>query len=170
MGELEGSIRPRDFPAAAMPKRTLAPHAWHFVVVEPTSVPQEGQRRGRAFDGSPPKNDFTLSRSRSSFHCKRGESGKQTPCERFGRAPIIAEIEKRRVKRGTNLGRGRQAMKDFEEFGRWLDEEMKRVVHVVETEIRPTAEKKVIAALRTASSKLAEVAKELEERRARSGA
>ncbi len=61
-------------------------------------------------------------------------------------------------------------MKDFEEFGRWLDEEMKRVVHVVETEIRPTAEKKVAAALRTASAKMAKIAKELEERRTRSGA
>ncbi len=61
-------------------------------------------------------------------------------------------------------------MKDFEEFGRWLDEEMERVKKVVETEIRPTAEQKVISALRTASGKLAEVAKELEERRKRAGA
>jgi hypothetical protein len=60
-------------------------------------------------------------------------------------------------------------MKDFEEFGRWLDEEIKRVVQVVETEIQPTAEKKVAAALRVASAKMAEIAKELEERRARSG-
>jgi hypothetical protein len=61
-------------------------------------------------------------------------------------------------------------MKDFEEFGRWLDEEMKRVVQVVETDIRPTAEKKCIAALKTASAKLAEAAKKLEERSSRSGA
>jgi hypothetical protein len=61
-------------------------------------------------------------------------------------------------------------MKDFEEFGRWLDEEMKRVVQVVETEILPTTEKKVAAALRVASAKMAEIAKELEERRAKSGA
>ena len=47
---------------------------------------------------------------------------------------------------------------------------MKRVKHVVETEIRPTAEKKFISALRTASGKLAEMAKELEERRKGSGA
>jgi hypothetical protein len=67
-------------------------------------------------------------------------------------------------------GKRRQAMKDFEEFGRWLDEEMKRVVQVVETEILPTTEKKVAAALRVASAKMAEIAKELEERRARSGA
>ncbi len=61
-------------------------------------------------------------------------------------------------------------MRDFEDFGRWLDEEMKHVREVVEKEIRPTAEKKIISALKTASAKMAEMAKELEERRARSGA
>jgi hypothetical protein len=61
-------------------------------------------------------------------------------------------------------------MKDFEEFGRWLDVEMKRVKKVVETEIRPTAEAKVISALKKASKKMAEIANELEERRSRSGA
>jgi Tfp pilus assembly protein PilN len=61
-------------------------------------------------------------------------------------------------------------MKDFEDFGRWLDEEMKHVTEVVEKEIRPTAEKKVISALKKASAKMAEMAKELEERRSRSGA
>lgn len=64
-------------------------------------------------------------------------------------------------------------MKDFEDFGRWLDQEMKHVKEVVEKEIRPTAEKKVISALKTASAKMAEMAemaKELEERRKRSGA
>jgi hypothetical protein len=61
-------------------------------------------------------------------------------------------------------------MKEFEDFGRWLDEEMARIKHVVKTEIQPTAEKKVAAALRIASTKMAEIAKELEERRARSGA
>jgi hypothetical protein len=61
-------------------------------------------------------------------------------------------------------------MKEFEDFGRWLDEEMERVKHVVKTEIQPTAEKKVAAALRIASAKMAEIAKELEERRKRAGA
>jgi Tfp pilus assembly protein PilN len=61
-------------------------------------------------------------------------------------------------------------MKDFEDFGRWLDQEMKHVKEVVEKEIRPTAEKKVISALKTASAKMAAMAKELEERRKRSGA
>jgi Tfp pilus assembly protein PilN len=61
-------------------------------------------------------------------------------------------------------------MTDFEDFGRWLDEEMKHVKEAVEKEIRPTAEKKVISALKTASAKMAKMAKELEERRARKGA
>jgi hypothetical protein len=61
-------------------------------------------------------------------------------------------------------------MRDFEDFGRWLDQEMKHVKEVVEKEIRPTAEKKVISALKTASAKMAAMAKELEERRKRSGA
>ncbi|HUK31129.1 MAG TPA: hypothetical protein VLV89_08445 [Candidatus Acidoferrum sp.] len=61
-------------------------------------------------------------------------------------------------------------MKDFEEFGRWLDEEMRHVKQVVEKEIKPTAEAKVISALKIASAKMAEMAKELEERRARKSA
>jgi hypothetical protein len=61
-------------------------------------------------------------------------------------------------------------MKDFEDFGRWLDEEVKRVRQVIETEIKPTAEKKTISALRIASKKLSEMAKELEKRAARKSA
>lgn len=56
-------------------------------------------------------------------------------------------------------------MKDFEEFGQWLDKEIEHVKQVVETEIRPTAEKKLAAALRAASEKLGEFAKEIESRR-----
>lgn len=56
-------------------------------------------------------------------------------------------------------------MKDLEEFGRWLDQEIEHVKHVVETEIRPTAEKKLAAALKAASEKLGEFAKEIEARR-----
>jgi len=55
-------------------------------------------------------------------------------------------------------------MKQFEDFGRWLDEEIQNVKRVVETEIRPTAEKKFISALRAASGKLAEMAADLEKR------
>jgi hypothetical protein len=61
-------------------------------------------------------------------------------------------------------------MKEFEDFGRWLDEEMARIKQVVKTEIQPTAEKKVAAALRIASAKMAEIAKELEERGKRADA
>ena len=61
-------------------------------------------------------------------------------------------------------------MKDFEEFGRWLDEEVQRVRQVIETDIKPTAEKKCISALRIASEKLSSMAKELEERAARKNA
>ncbi len=61
-------------------------------------------------------------------------------------------------------------MKDFEDFGRWLDEEVQRVRHVIETDIKPTAEKKCISALKIASEKLSSMAKELEERAARKSA
>lgn len=55
-------------------------------------------------------------------------------------------------------------MKDFEDFGRWLDAEIERVKHVVKTEIQPTAEKKFASALKTASAKLSELAQEIESR------
>ena len=58
-------------------------------------------------------------------------------------------------------------MKDFEDFGRWLDEEVKRVRKVIETEIMPTAEQKTISALKIASKKLSQMAEELEKRAAR---
>jgi hypothetical protein len=61
-------------------------------------------------------------------------------------------------------------MKDFEEFGRWLDEEVQRVRHVIETDIKPTAEKKCISALKIAAEKLSSMARELEERAARKSA
>jgi hypothetical protein len=58
-------------------------------------------------------------------------------------------------------------MKDFEDFGRWLDEEVQRVRKVIETEIKPTAEKKTISALKIASKKLSQMAEELEKRAAK---
>ena len=61
-------------------------------------------------------------------------------------------------------------MKQFEDFGRWLDEEIQHVKHVVATEIRPTAELKFISALRAASGKLAQMAEDLEKRAPRQGA
>jgi len=60
-------------------------------------------------------------------------------------------------------------MKDFEDFGRWLDEEMNRVRQVIETEIKPTAEKKIVSALRIASKKMSEMAEEIERRKTRAG-
>jgi hypothetical protein len=56
-------------------------------------------------------------------------------------------------------------VEDFEDFGRWLDQEFAHVRHVVETEIRPTAEKKIVAALRAASQKLSQFAQEIESRK-----
>lgn len=61
-------------------------------------------------------------------------------------------------------------MKDFEDFGRWLDEEVQRVRQVIETDIKPTAEKKCISALRIASEKLSSMAEELQKRVARKSA
>ncbi len=58
-----------------------------------------------------------------------------------------------------------ERMTDFEDFGHWLDKEIEHVKQVVETEIRPTAEKKLVAALRAASEKLGEFAKEIESRK-----
>jgi hypothetical protein len=60
-------------------------------------------------------------------------------------------------------------IEDLEDFGRWLDQELAHVRHVVETEIRPTAEKKFAAALRAASQKLSELAREIESRTQRPG-
>lgn len=60
-------------------------------------------------------------------------------------------------------------MTEFEDFGRWLDEEIQRVRKVIETEIKPTAEAKFVSALKKASSKLAEMAEDIEKRKARSG-
>jgi hypothetical protein len=60
-------------------------------------------------------------------------------------------------------------MTEFEDFGRWLDEEIQHVKQVIEKEIKPTAEKKFVSALKKASSKLAEMAEEIEKRKARSG-
>jgi hypothetical protein len=59
------------------------------------------------------------------------------------------------------------AMKDFEDFGRWLDEEVQRVRHVIQTDIKPTAEKKCISALKIAAKKLSSMAEELEKKASR---
>jgi len=46
-GEVCGIQRPSDLLAAAKEKFMFAPHWWHFVAVEPTSVPHAGHIRGR---------------------------------------------------------------------------------------------------------------------------
>ena len=61
-------------------------------------------------------------------------------------------------------------MKDFEDFGRWLDEEVQRVRQVIETDINPTAEKKCISALKIAAQKLSSMAEELEKKTSRKSA
>lgn len=61
-------------------------------------------------------------------------------------------------------------MMEFEEFGRWLDQEIQHVRKVIETEIKPTAEKKFVSALRAASGKLAQMAEDLDNRKQRPGA
>jgi hypothetical protein len=55
---------------------------------------------------------------------------------------------------------------DFEDVGRWLDGEIAHIKEVIEKEIKPTTEKKFIAALRTASVKMEKLAEDLEKRRA----
>jgi hypothetical protein len=79
MGAFVGSIFPSERLAAAIPKRTFAPHTWHFVAVVPTSVPHEGHMRGRALDESLPKNPVMALRTRSILHCHRSGIGTQSP-------------------------------------------------------------------------------------------
>ena len=59
---------------------------------------------------------------------------------------------------------------DFEDVGRWLDGEIAHIKEVVEKEIKPTTEKKVIAALRAASAKMQKLAEDLETRAAKKNA
>jgi len=70
-----------------------------------------------------------------------------------------------RLKRRAGVAK----MPDFEDFGRWLDKEIDHVKEVIEKEIRPTAEQKFVSALKIASAKLAQMAEEIEKRKARSG-
>src|SRR5579863_2344535 len=80
-GEEAGISRERVLLAAASENVMLAPHWWHRVAVEPTSVPHAGHSRGRAFSFlPPPKKWLNCSRNRSSFQRRRGESGNRVPC------------------------------------------------------------------------------------------
>ena len=55
-------------------------------------------------------------------------------------------------------------MANFEEFGRTMDEEMKKLKAFFETEVKPGAKRGALDALRSASARLAELANDLERR------
>ncbi len=55
-------------------------------------------------------------------------------------------------------------MANFEEFGRTVDEEMKKLKKFFETEVKPGAKRGTLDALRGASVRLAELANDLERR------
>ncbi len=55
-------------------------------------------------------------------------------------------------------------MPSFEEFGRAVDEEMKKLRKFFETELKPGAKRGAVEALRTASQRLEELARDLERR------
>ena len=82
-GEVAGRNRPNERLMAASENVMFAPHWWQRVAVEPTSVPQAGQMRGRAFSWREPKIEENLSRKRSSFQRRRGDSGNGFPCEKI---------------------------------------------------------------------------------------
>lgn len=58
-------------------------------------------------------------------------------------------------------------MPNFEQVGRKIDEELQKLRKFLETELKPTTERKAIEALRKASKRLAEAADQLEARAAR---
>ena len=55
-------------------------------------------------------------------------------------------------------------MANFEDFGRTVDEEMKKLKLFFETEVKPSAKRGTLDALRSASARLAELADDLERR------
>ncbi len=55
-------------------------------------------------------------------------------------------------------------MANFEEFGRTVDEEMKKLKEFFEREVKPGAKRGALEALRGASARLAELADDLERR------
>ncbi len=56
---------------------------------------------------------------------------------------------------------------NFEEVGRQIDRELKKLRRYLEKEVKPATGRKAVAALRKASERLADAAKELEARVAR---
>jgi hypothetical protein len=55
-------------------------------------------------------------------------------------------------------------MANFEEFGKTVDEEMKKLKAFFETEVKPSAKRGTLEALRAASARLTELADDLERR------
>ena len=55
-------------------------------------------------------------------------------------------------------------MPNFEQVGRTIDQELEKLRRYIETEVKPTTQRRVVQALRRASRRLAEVARELEAR------
>ena len=55
-------------------------------------------------------------------------------------------------------------MRNLEEVGRKLDRELNKLRHFLETELRPTTERKSVELLRNASKRLSELAEEIESR------
>lgn len=58
-------------------------------------------------------------------------------------------------------------MKDFQDFGRAVDEELKKLRRFFEKDIRPPTQQGLVRAMRAASSRLAKLADELERDQAR---
>ncbi len=57
-------------------------------------------------------------------------------------------------------------MSTFEDAGRVIDREMKKLHEFFEKEVKPTTQRKAIEALRSASVRLAELAEKLEKSKA----
>lgn len=55
-------------------------------------------------------------------------------------------------------------MATFEEVGRAVDREVEKLRHFFETEVRPSTQQQLVAALRAASKRLEELAKKLDAR------
>jgi len=58
-------------------------------------------------------------------------------------------------------------MVNLEDVGRKLDRELEKLRRFLETELRPTTERKAVEVLRTASKRLGKLAEEIESRASR---
>jgi hypothetical protein len=61
-------------------------------------------------------------------------------------------------------------MANFEQVGQKIDREIARLRKYLETEVKPVTKKRLAGALRSASARMAKMARELERRRAPRGA